>query len=371
MKIALVCPYDLRRPGGVRSHIVGLGEALVARGHVVEIIAPLSSRAASEACPERSRRGPGLVAQTSLPVVACGSARHLGFGGTQIDITWASPSEVSAAVQRGYDVMHFHTIWNPFVPFQLAAAYRGPKVATFHDVPGPDTPAVAAAMMRPAAELIRRLALRRVIAVSPAVSRYLAGEHVVIPNGVSVPDPLPPIGEREALLYVGRLEPRKNVSTLIAAVAMLGDSAPPLWIAGDGPLRETLEKQATGNVHFFGEVTEDEKWALLRRAKLFVAPAVGGESFGIVLVEAMAAGAPPVAADNPGYQGVLAANESDLLFRAGDPSSLVSRLSSLLTDNSKVDALRDWGEREWRRYDWNALAPAIEAEYRAAITTPS
>jgi phosphatidylinositol alpha-mannosyltransferase len=359
MKIALVCPYDLRRPGGVRSHIVGLGEALVARGHEVEIISPLSSRAASE--------GPGLVAQTSLPLVVCGSARHLGFGGTQIDITWASPSELSSAARRGYDVMHFHTIWNPFVPFQLAAAYRGPKVATFHDVPGPDTPPLAAAMMRPAAELIRRLALRRVIAVSPTVSKYLAGEHVVIPNGVSVPDPLPPTGEREAILYVGRLEPRKNVTTLIDAVKLLGDDAPPLWIAGDGPLRETLEKRATGNVRFLGEVTEQEKWALLRRAKLFVAPAVGGESFGIVLVEAMAAGAPPIAADNPGYRGVLADRADDLLFRAGEPSSLVSRLSSLLADKSKVDALRAWGEREWRRYDWATLAPAIEAEYEAAL----
>src|SRR5207253_7929523 len=121
---------------------------------------------------------------------------HLGFGGTQIDVTWASPAEARRVASRGYDVMHFHTIWNPFMPFQLAAVFSGPKVATFHDVPGPDTPALARALMRPAAEVIRRAALSRVIAVSSVVSQYLSHEHEVIPNGITIPSPLPPEGER-------------------------------------------------------------------------------------------------------------------------------------------------------------------------------
>lgn len=360
MKIALVCPYDLGRPGGVRSHILGLGEALARRAHTVEVIAP--GQPASR-----------TAALGSLPVVQCGSAQRMRFGGTQIDITlapWGRVAEVSA---RGYDVMHFHTIWNPFVPFQLAARFRGPKVATFHDVPGPDTPRWASMFMRPMSEGIRRVALRRVIAVSPVVSRYLLpGLHEIIPNGVAIPAPLPAEGEREAILYLGRLEPRKDVATLIDAVARLGDSAPPLWIAGDGPLRADLERRAQERgvraIRFFGEVDETEKWALLRRARVFVAPSVGGESFGIVLLEAMAAGAPPIGADNPGYHEVLAPYARDLLFPPGDAGALAARLRTLLDNPNRLHEVRDWGEQHWRQFDWSRLAARIEGVYEEAVT---
>ena len=355
MKIALVCPYDLRRPGGVRTHIAGLGAALRRRGHVVEVIAPGDVRELEE-----------------LEVIPCGAARHLAFGGTQIDLTWASWSDVASVCERGYDVMHFHTIWNPLVPLQLAARFRGAKVATFHDVPGPDTPRWARALMAPASETIRRLALRRVIAVSPSVTRHLAdGHHEIIPNGVTVPADLPVAGDRTAVLYLGRLEPRKGVQTLLDAAALLGPGGPPIWIAGDGPLRASLERfvaaRGLSNVRFLGEVSEPEKWSLLRRAALFVAPSLGGESFGIVLVEAMAAGAPPIGADNDGYAAVLAGQADDLLFPAGDSSALAGRIRALIADPARRRALAEWGEAEWRRYEWSALAPLIERVYAEAI----
>ena len=354
MKIALVCPYDLARPGGVRSHIVGLGEALGQRGHHVEVIAPSDA-----------------LMLASLPVVSCGHAQRAHFGGTQIDITWAPWRRVAEVCRRGYDVMHFHTIWNPLVPFQLAARFRGPKVATFHDVPGPDTPRWASMMMSPMSEGIRRVALRRVIAVSPAVSRYLLpGLHELIPNGITVPSTLPPEGERRAVLYVGRLEPRKDVATLIRAMAHLGPDAPPLWIAGDGPLRPQLEAQAhTLGVaaQFFGEVSEAEKWTLLRRARMFVAPSVGGESFGIVLLEAMAAGAVPLGADNPGYHGLLEERGDDLLFPVGDAAALASKISALTGNEPRVRNLRAWGDAFWPRFDWSRVATRIEDVYRQAL----
>lgn len=354
MHIALVCPYDLRRPGGVRTHIAGLGAALIRRGHRVEVIAPSDVGSLGE-----------------LPIVSCGRARHFAFSGTQIDLTWASWRTVRAVASRGYDVMHFHTIWNPLMPFQLAARFRGPKVATFHDVPGPDTPGWASALMSPASEIIRRLALRRVIAVSPAVSRYLSADrHEIIPNGVSVP-PLPPEGEREAVMYLGRLEPRKGVHTLLEAAALLGDSGPPIWIAGDGYLRDSLERFAASrglsNVSFLGEVTEREKWELLRRAALFVAPSLGGESFGIVLLEAMAAGAPPIGADNDGYLDVLSEREDDLIVPAGDAEALARRISELMAAPARRSELAGWGASHWRRFEWDALAPRVERVYQAAM----
>lgn len=356
MKIALVCPYDLTRPGGVRSHIHGLGEALVRRGHSVEVVAP----------------GP-TTTLGALPVVGCGSAQHTHFSGTQIDITWAPWRRVAEVCRRGYDVMHFHTIWNPLVPFQLAARFRGPKVATFHDVPGPDTPRWAAVLMRPISEGIRRVALRGVIAVSPEVSRYLLpGLHEIIPNGVAVPSPLPPEGEREAILYLGRLEPRKGVATLIEAVARLGADAPPLWIAGDGLLRPDLERRARerglDRVRFFGTVSEGEKWSLLRRARIVVAPSVGGESFGIVLLEAMAAGAPPIGADNPGYHEVLSQHGRDLLFPPGDADALAERLRTLLASERRLHDAREWGEQHWHQFDWSRLAARVERVYERAIS---
>ena len=345
--VALVYPYDLTRPGGVRSHVAGLGEELVRRGHRVDVIAPSA----------HERLG-------TLPVVTCGASRPLSFGGTQIDVTLAPWGRVREVARRGYDVMHFHTIWNPLMPFQLAAAYRGPRVATFHDVAGPNTPKIAAAMMPFVSEGLRRVALDKVIAVSPVVSQYLLpGKHEVIPNGIVVP-PLPAEGEREAVLYVGRLEPRKAVPTLILAAHMLGPKAPPIWIAGDGPSRSGLEQLAAKlevKVQFFGEVDDVRKWELLRRAALVVAPSIGGESFGIVLLEAMAAGAPPLATDNPGYSHLLR-ERPELLF-SGNANTLAPKIRALLDNRALLRSHRQWGESYHQQFLWSRVADRVEAVY--------
>lgn len=356
MRVALVCPYDLARPGGVRSHIVGLGCALSARGHQVEIIAP----------------GPATELE-GLPVISCGTSRDFPFGGTHIDFTWAPWTRVIEVSRRGYDVVHFHTIWNPLMPFQLATVYRGPKVATFHDVPSPDTPRLAAGIMPMGSEIVRHAFVNEVIAVSPVVSAYLTdGKHEIIPNGITVPDNLPAEGSRNSLLYLGRLEPRKGVGTFIEALALLGPDAPPVRIAGDGLSRATLERDVAArglrNVTFVGEVSEADKWELLRDASVLVAPSLGGESFGIVLLEAMAAGAVPVAADNPGYRHVVGDRAGDLVFPIGDAAALAARIRGILCDDAKRQELQAWGRQHYRQFEWSALAGRVERVYQRAIS---
>lgn len=353
MRVALVCPYDLARPGGVRSHISGLGHALVARGHEVEVVAPSA----------QSQLG-------GLPVVACGSARDFPFGGTHIDFTWAPWRRVLDVSRRGYDLLHFHTIWNPLMPFQLATVYRGPKVATFHDVPSPATPAIAAGAMPIGAAFVQHAFVHQTIAVSPVVSEYLAGAHEIIPNGLSVPDVLPAGGSRGTLLYLGRLEPRKGVETLIEALALMGPDAPAVRIAGDGLSRHAIEhlaqERGLRNVAFLGEVSEAQKWELLRDASVLVAPSVGGESFGIVLLEAMAAGAVPIAADNPGYRHLLA-EQPDLLFPIGDARRLADRIRVFVHDDNRSAGMRTWGGKYYRQFEWRELVGRVEKVYERAI----
>ena len=355
MRVALVCPYDLGRPGGVRSHIIGLGHALAARGHAIEIVAP---------SPATTIEG--------LPVIQCGSSRDLPFGGTHIDFTWAPWRRVLQVSRRAYDVVHFHTIWNPLMPFQLATVYRGPKVATFHDVPSPSTPTIARGAMPVGSEIVRHAFVDEVIAVSPVVSGYLAdGKHEVIPNGITVPDDLPAEGARNSLLYLGRLEPRKSVGTLIEALTLLGPDMPPVRIAGDGLSRAALERDVAArglrNVTFVGEVSEAEKWELLRDASVLVAPSLGGESFGIVLLEAMAAGAVPIAADNPGYRHVMADRANELLFPIGNAAALAARIRGIMCDDATRLELQAWGRQHYRQFEWSALAGRVERVYQRAI----
>lgn len=384
LRIAQVCPYDLARYGGVRSHIQGLGEALVARGHQVTVIAP-------------GRSGALVETLGSLPVQQCGTVRPVDFSGTRIDLAWASREDRRRVLATGFDVLHLHTPWNPAIPLQLALPFRGVRVATFHDVPGEATPWWARRLMPLGAAIIRRLLLHATIGVSPAVSAYLgAGTHALIPNGIGEPlydattatqttaDPLgdstvgptPGVAPGVApVVYLGRLEARKDVGTLLDAMArvtaVLGDRTPPLVIAGDGPLRGALEAQAhrlgVTRVTFRGAVRECDKWALLADAQCVVAPSRAGESFGIVLLEAMRAGSVPIAADNPGYRHVLSDGGESLLFPAGDAAALADQLIRAYRDAAWHDAMRSWGATRWPRFAWTRVAEEVERVYRDAL----
>lgn len=358
LRIAQVSPYGLDRYGGVRSHILGLGEALQARGHVVTVIAPGHD---------------GTLG--TLPVLGCGRARAVHFGGTHFDVAWASAMARRRIATERFDVMHLHAPWSPALPLQLALHFRGARVGTFHDVAGHATPAWARLLMPSASVLIRTLFLHGTISVSPLVSAYLgAGTHELIPNGVALPagvDTAVPRAEPPTLLYVGRLEPRKDVETLLRAMSLLGAAPPPLWIIGDGPSRARLEAMqrdlALGTVTFFGAVSDAEKWRRLRLATGLVAPSAAGESFGIVLLEAMTMGTIPIAADNPGYRHVLGDEAASLRFPPGDASALAARIRRIVHDPEWRAAMHRTMTSRWPAFAWTSIAERVEATYRRAL----
>lgn len=362
-RIAQVSPYGLDRYGGVRSHILGLGEALAVRGHRVEVVAPGAD---------------GMLG--SLPVIGCGEARAIHFGGTHFDLTWASAQSLNRVAAREYDIVHLHTPWTPAMPLQLATRFRGrgfvgARVGTFHDVASATTPRLARVLMPFASALIRRNVLHATIAVSPSVSAYLGkGTHDLIPNGVSLPVSLhtaasavgpPPI------VYVGRLEPRKDIATLLRAFALLGDERPPLWIVGDGPSRPELEQLrddlALTSVTFSGAVSEHEKWTRLQQAACLVAPSRAGESFGIVLLEAMISGTLPIAADNPGYRDVLGAGGESLLYPPGDAEALAARIRRAVHDRPWQQAMSQWCSERVTAFTWTEIATRVESTYLRAL----
>lgn len=374
MRIAQFCPYDIHRPGGVQMHIRDLSEALRERGHAVTIVAP---------------RVDPLVPDTES-VIQLGVAREIGFGGTAFEISIALGAEYRrlAALMRQdrFDVVHFHTIWTPLLPLQAFRLSGAANVATFHDTP-PDTWTGAAtrALYRGFSRwLLPRL--DGVIAVSEAPAGHLR------PSADRPLALLPPCtdlrrfmsgaapfdrfrDDRVNILFLGRLEPRKGAAILLAAYRRLcADDLPVrLLIAGDGDLapmlRAEVAKRDLPRVEFIGRFPDADAPRWYATGDIFCAPSMYGESFGIVLTEAMASGRPVVAAANHGYRTVLQGEAAAFLTPPGDVEATYRLLRQLVLDAPLRRRLGDWGRREAPRYDCRALAPRFEAIYQQAIVT--
>jgi len=309
VKVALVCPYDWSRPGGVRNHVAHLAVFLAA-DHEVRILAPAAAGWPGAATADPLAREVTVVGRP-LPVRYNGSV-------APVALSPAVGRRVVAAL-RAFDphVVHVHEPIAPLVSLAAAAWGPPPLVATFHAW-GRSTRAYR--LTQPlAGRVARRLDAR--IAVSPAAQQYAAdalglplGAFRVVPNGVDEPafaaaQPLPELADpgRPLLLFVGRLEPRKGLDVAIRAFLRLraAGSRLRLCVVGDGPERsraqEMVPPSLRPDVLFVGRVDAAELPRYHASADLFLAPATGGESFGIVLLEAMAAGLPPVASDIPGY----------------------------------------------------------------------
>ncbi len=349
MRVGIVCPYTWDVPGGVQAHVRDLGLALRGLGHAVEVIAPA----------EDEDTLPDWVTSVgrAVPVPYNGSVARLSFGPV-------SATRVRRWLRAGeFDVLHIHEPMAPSVSLLSLWAARGPVVATFHaSVERSRALLAAQPMLEPALEKIHAR-----IAVSPAARRYvvehLGGSCVLIPNGVDVarfssavpldgwPRPGGTVG------FLGRIdEPRKGLSVLVDAVSRLPGVS--LLVAGPGDLDDVPP-----NVTLLGKVSEEDKARFFKSVDVYVAPNTGGESFGIVLIEAMAAGAPIVASDLDAFRRVLEDGDAGELVPPEDPAALAAALSSLLADPARRRAVAKRASAVVRRYDWPAIADAIVGVY--------
>ena len=357
LRIALVCPYSWSFPGGVQTHVAGLARALRARRADVDIVAPADGPVDE----------PGFVPLgRSVAIPDNGSV-------TRITLTPASVLRTRRALRsRGYDLVHLH---EPMLPAACLAALQAatvPVVATFHMVNVSDrwyrlfAPLVARAGRRLSARIAVSEVARRF------ASRWLPGHYHVIPNAIDVAAYRRAGATRDGqhVLFIGRPDPRKGLPTLLGAFARLpGDVT--LDLAGVAPaeleaVAARIAPAAVDRVRAHGRVSDDERTRLLAAADVLCAPSLGGESFGLVLVEAMAAGVPVVASALAGYREVLPP-ACGRLVAPGDPGALAAAVGELLADRALRCRLGDEGRREAKRFDWSLVAERVVGVYREAL----
>ncbi|WP_030268537.1 glycosyltransferase family 4 protein [Streptomyces sp. NRRL B-24484] len=368
MRIGIVCPYDWDVPGGVQFHIRDLAEHLIRLGHEVSVLAPAE---------DESALPPYVVsAGRAVAVPYNGSVARLSFG-------ILSAARVRRWLNDGrFDILHVHEPSSPSLSMLAAWSASGPMVGTFH-TSNPRSRAMIAAspILQPGLE---KMSAR--IAVSEYARRtlveHLGGDAVVIPNGVDVrffadakPDPrwrggvLAGTGAPATIGFIGRInEPRKGLPTLLAALPRILEERPGtrLLVAGKGDREEAVEglaPEVRAQVEFLGMVSDEEKARLLRSVDLYVAPNTGGESFGIILVEAMSAGAPVLASDLDAFRQVLDGGAAGELFPVEDADALAAAAVKLLGDPERLRDLREAASRHVRRFDWETVGADILSVY--------
>jgi phosphatidylinositol alpha-mannosyltransferase len=362
VRVALACPYAWDAPGGVQVHVRALAEHLERRGHRALVLAP--GRGGGE---------PG--------VVLVGAPVRLRYGGTvaPVCLTPASAARVRRALRSFRpDVVHVHEPFAPSTGLLAALLAPAPLVATFHAYAERSALYTAAApLLRP---LWRRLRVRLAVSEAAAAhvrSRFGPGVRVV-PNGVDVDRFRAARGAGSPgrrMLWVNRLDPQKGFGVALEAFRRLAPSFPDLRfvVAGegrDGRLLAALPPDLRARVEALGTVPHGDLPPLYAGAAVFVAPALGQESFGVVLVEAMAAGVPVVASNVAGYREVVRSGVDGLLVPPGDPEALAEAVRRVLEEPALAEALRREGSARAERFRWEAVVDEVEAAYREARARP-
>ena len=370
MKIALVSPYDYPYPGGVTEHVRNLAEGFIGRGHVVHVIAPSSADPASLA-PEPVVHRIGRV----MPIPTNGSV-------ARITLPFRGYLQVKELLTReAYDLIHLHEPMMPALPLTVLRHSQTVNVGTFHAFGKTSLGYFyAKPMLR---GFFRRLHGR--IAVSgPArdfVARRFPSDYRVIPNGIdyrrfATPRIPLPAYDDEALdvLFVGRLEQRKGLKYFLRAWGLVRDAFPTarLLVVGAGGrrleyYREYAAARGWRDVVFAGHVSPDDLVRYYQTSDVFCAPSTGQESFGIVLLEAMAAGRPIVASRIPGYAEVVTDGSEGLLVPPQDPAALAVALTRLLADADLRRAMGARGRQKAAHYDWSRIADEVLACYEETI----
>jgi len=367
MKIVQICPYAMARPGGVQRHVRDLTAWLESAGHQTCIIAPPA---------------PGKVPKRSGALIELGHSKSIGAHGTAFEISAAAPWAVASVArelrQWGADLVHLHTPWTPMMAGQIWRKLRLPTVTTIH----------ATLPDEFGAGLVDRY-IRR------SARYYLTrSQAVVTPSTTPIPqlqafvpglDPhiLPPAVDLSAwfntrsdrqhdgvhLVFLGRLEARKGISVLLEAWPRIAEVLPKarLTIAGDGGLKDQVLAATSARLNYIGAPGDAAAQALLGSADLFIAPATHGESYGLVLAEAMATGAIPIAAGNAGYQEVLGPEGSDLIVPPKDAQALAQKVITLAQNRADRDQWQAWAQSRAQHTDICVAGPKYISVYESVL----
>lgn len=357
MRIGMVCPYSFDHPGGVQAHILDLARLFTAQGHHVEVLGP-GTHAAGDNLPDYvTLSGPALALNYN------GSVARISFGPRAF-------KAVRRFLRQGrFDVVHIHEPNAPSLSLIALMLAREPVVATYHaSASRSKALTIARPFLRPALEKIQAG-----ISVSEMSRRWqveqLGGDPVLIPNGVDTAwlrgEEKREVVDKQAaqIAFLGRIdEPRKGLPTLLRALEKM-NTTPRVTVIGGGTARHVP------GVDFVGRVSDEDKAAILRAADIYVAPNTGGESFGIVLVEAMAAGCAVVASDLEAFAAVCDADSdtpAGVLFPVGDAAALAEILDRLVGDAAARAALIRAGQARARLYDWEHVAAEVMDVYAVA-----
>ena len=368
MKIALVCPYDWSMPGGVKAHVGNLAEFLLDR-HDVRIYAPASKRLKGEGLDKLVQ-----VVGRPVPIRYNDSVAPVGLNPR---IIYRMKRQLN---DWGPHVTHIHEPLAPWVSMAATVAGPMPKIGTFHAWSTGDR------VYRATAPFIRKIVgdLKVRVAVSPSAQSFAsqalgvpAGQFRILPNGVddtrfAEAEPLHDLVDetRPLLLFVGRLEKRKGLETLIKAFLRLRAQGHylRLVVVGEGPERERCQSLVPPSLRtevlFVGAVSHNDLPRYHASADVFVSPAMGGESFGIVLLEGMAAGLPVVASNIPGYRTVMTDGVQGRMVPPGNAVALADALEALLANDKLRKAMAAEGLRTSAEYAWPVVGAEVEEMYR-------
>jgi phosphatidylinositol alpha-mannosyltransferase len=365
LRIGIVCPYSWDVPGGVQNHIRDLAEFLLNNGHHVEVLAPATE---SDDLPEY--------------VVSAGRAVSIPYNGAVARVLFGvgANSRVRSWINDGdFDLLHLHEPAIPSLSLLACWAGEGAMVGTFHAAAKYQKAIVAIGpILEP---VIEKLSAR--IAVSESarltLTAHLETDAIVIPNGIYADNYRDGSPRSEwtgnTIGFLGRFEEdRKGLPVLLDALPIISRFIPDIrvLIAGPGDSEEELEKvdpQLRNRVEFLGKISESDKTDFLASVSLYIAPNTGGESFGIILAEAMAGGAAVVASDIPAFADVLGNGEFGALFESENSESLAKVIIDLLRDDSKRKELAAAGAVHAQRFDWSQVGEEIFEVYELAMVS--
>lgn len=363
LKIGIVCPYSWDTPGGVQNHIRDLAEFLIAAGHNVSVLAP-------------------AIDETKLPdyVVNAGKPISIPYNGAVARVLFGPVAfaRVRQWISQGdFDLLHLHEPAIPSISLLACWAADGPMVGTFHAAAKRQKIIFAIGpILEPA---IEKLSAR--IAVSEAarltLTDHLDTDAVIIPNGIyanrytegkSIEK-----WSGNTIGFIGRFEePRKGLSVLVDALPVISRFAPDVrvLVAGPGDPEEVIENidpQLRQRFEFLGKITETEKADFMSSVAVYVAPNTGGESFGIILAEALAGGACVVASDIPAFDDLLGQGQYGALFESESATELAKVVIDLLRDDTKRKELSSRGKERAQLFDWTVVAEQIYSVYEMSI----